>query len=220
MKLRFVFAFIALSYLYPQSQGDVNQDENLDVSDIILIIDHIIVQTTIDEDLLELADYNSDQNIDILDILSFINIIIDPDLSCEDIIIDGITETNSSGELIGNVDEDDWCEFEFDMSNMEIDYYGLNPAYPNPVSSGEWGLFGTSYQLCYQFSCPTSDFSLININIVSTQNDTIYSFIDSYGYGQAGLCSYINKDLVSDAMYRMIMVSGDFQCHGDIEFLE
>ncbi len=209
-----------MAYIYPQCQGDINQDSALDVSDITLIVEHIIIQSITDDSLLGLADYNSDQNIDILDVLSFINIILTPDLSCEDIVIIGITETDANGELIGNIDEDDWCEFDFDMSNMEIDYYGLNPVYPNPVSSGEWGVFGTSYQLCYQFSCPTSDFSLININIISAQNDTIYTFTDSYGYGQAGLCAYINKDLVLDAMYRKIMESGDFQCHGDIEFLE
>lgn len=220
MGSRGFFVFIALAYLYPQCQGDINQDNNLDVTDITLITQHIMSHNISSDSLLELADYNSDQNIDILDILCFINIILSPNLSCEDIIIEGITETNENGELVGSIDEEDWCEFEFDMSNMEIDYYGLNPAYPNPVSSSEWGAFGTSYQLCYQFSCPTSDFSLININIVSAQNDTIYTFTDSYGYGQAGLCAYINKDIVLDSMYRMIMKSGDFQCHGDIQFLE
>ena len=63
----------------------------------------------------------------------------------------GITETDSDGALIGNIDSDDWCEFEFDMYATNSDF-GLNPVYPNPVNLQEWGPFGNSYQICYQYS--------------------------------------------------------------------
>ena len=135
----------------------------------------------------------------------------------------GISETDSDGNLIGNIDENDWCAFEFDMSLTETSF-GLNPIYPNPVIIGDWGPFENSYRICYQFSTPYdetwSDFNIVNINILSTSNDTIYTFNDDFINGQVAICSYIADSLIVDSIYRMTMVSGDFDCHGDIQFIQ
>lgn len=217
MLSRLLVAAICAGALHSECQGDLNQDSALDVLDLSIMVEHIMSDSITDSQLLGLADYNSDENIDILDIMSFVNIILNPELSCLDIIISGITETDASGQLIGEVDDDDWCEF--DASSDEYDF-GLNPMYPNPVSPGQWGPFGDSYQLCFQYSCPTTDFFQVQINLVSAQRDTIYTLNESYGNGLAGICAYIGTELITEPMYRMTMSSGDFQCHGDIEFLE
>ena len=65
----------------------------------------------------------------------------------ENIIFSGITETDSNGNMIGNIDSDDWCQF--DMNLMDSGY-GLNPIYPNPVTAQNSELFGYSYQICFQ----------------------------------------------------------------------
>ena len=135
----------------------------------------------------------------------------------------GITETDSDGALIGNIDSDDWCEFEFDMYATDSDF-GLNPVYPNPLTPQDWGPFHNSYRICYQYSSPFdstwSNFNEIDINIISTDNDTIYSFNNDYGNGQIGVCAYIADSVVVDLMYRMYMSSDDFNCYGDILFEE
>ena len=69
----------------------------------------------------------------------------------ENIIFSGITETDSNGNMIGNIDSDDWCQF--DMNLMDSGY-GLNPIYPNPVTAQNSELFGYSYQICFQYSTP------------------------------------------------------------------
>ena len=135
----------------------------------------------------------------------------------------GITETDSNANLIGNIDSDDWCEFEFDMSATDT-HFGLNPVYPNPVSIQEWGPFGDSYQICYQYSTPFdstwSSFNSVSIHILSIEDDTIYTFSDTYANGQIGVCAYISDSLIVNPIYRMNMVSGDFECSGDIQFNE
>ena len=102
--------------------------------------------------------------------------------------------------------------------------FGLNPIYPNPLTSQEWGPFGNSYRICYQYSTPFdstwSNFNAVTINIVSISSDTIYTYSDNYANGQIGVCSYIADSLVVDSIYRMIMTSGEFECHGDIQFNE
>ena len=135
----------------------------------------------------------------------------------------GITETDSSGNLIGNIDSSDWCQFEFDYEEVNTDY-GLNPIYPNPVTAQEWGPFGNSYQICYQYSTPFDDtwtnFNQVDISIVNFEGDTVYNINDSYANGQIGVCTYIADSLIVSSLYRMNMVSDGFECHGDIQFIQ
>ena len=50
----------------------------------------------------------------------------------ETVIFSGITETDSNGNMIGNIDSDDWCSFNMNLMDSG---YGLNPIYPNPVTA-------------------------------------------------------------------------------------
>ena len=83
-------------------------------------------------------------------------------------------------------------------------------------------LFGYSYQICYQYSTPyDSTFTIlnhINIDIVSVNNDTIYSFEDNFANGPFGSCTFIADTLVVDSIYRMYLTSDDWNCFGDIQF--
>ena len=67
-----------------------------------------------------------------------------PTSSDETVIFSGITETDSNGNMIGNIDSD---ECPFDMNLMDSGY-GLNPIYPNPVTGA--GL-GNSYKICMNY---------------------------------------------------------------------
>ena len=144
------------------------------------------------------------------------------DSSClddETVIFSGITETDSSGNMIGNIDSHDWCSFDMNLMNGG---YGLNPIYPNPVTAQNSELFGYSYQICYQYSTPYdstfTNFNHIYIDIVSVNNDTIYSFEDNFANGPFGSCTFIADTLVVDSIYRMYLTSDDWNCFGDIEF--
>ena len=92
--------------------------------------------------------------------------------------------------MIGNIDSDDWCPF--DMNIMDSGY-GLNPIYPNPVVAQESGL-GNSYKICYEYSSPyDSTFTTSNhiyFDILSTNNDTIYTTEDPYSNGPWGSCTF------------------------------
>ncbi len=181
-----------------------------------MLLDYILEEETLDENILVIADLNLDQNIDVLDILEIVNLI----LNQNECYI-GITETDSSGNLIGSIDNDDWCEFEFN-NNATDTGFGLNPSYPNPVTPGDWGPFENSYQICYQYSTPYDDtwsnLNPVNINILDPSGDMVYTYSDNYANGQVGICAYIADSLVISSIYRMIMVSGEYECHGDIQF--
>ena len=185
----------------------------------MLVLNHILDEDVLDDDDIILADYNLDENIDILDVLQIITLILN-----ENLCFIGITETDSDGNLIGNIDESDWCVFEFEMDAPDSNF-GLNPIYPNPVSPQEWGPFGNSYQICYQFSTPFdptwSNFRVVDINIISTSSDIIYTYSDNYINGQVAICAYITDSLiVADSIYRMIMQSDNYYCQGDIQFTQ
>ena len=142
-----------------------------------------------------------------------------PTSSGETVIFSGITETDFNGNMTGNIDSDDWCPF--DMNVMDSGY-GLNPIYPNPVTAQDSELFGYSYQICYQYSTPYdstfTNLNHINIDIVSVNNDTIYSFEDNFANGPFGSCTFIADTLVIESIYRMHLTSDDWSCFGDIQF--
>ena len=54
-------------------QGDLNNDQNVDILDIIILVNHILSPAAVE---LEGADINEDGNIDILDIIQLVNIIL------------------------------------------------------------------------------------------------------------------------------------------------
>ena len=54
-------------------QGDFNEDQNINVLDVIILVNHILSPSTVE---LEGADINQDGNIDVLDVISLLNIIL------------------------------------------------------------------------------------------------------------------------------------------------
>ena len=58
--------------------GDLNEDGNINIQDIILIIGDILGTISLSETQLELADVNQDGTVDILDIVQVINLILTP----------------------------------------------------------------------------------------------------------------------------------------------
>ena len=60
------------NYLEPSILGDINYDEIIDISDIIILINIIVNE----DDFLNGADINYDDTIDILDVICLINIIL------------------------------------------------------------------------------------------------------------------------------------------------
>ena len=58
-------------------------------------------------------------------------------LNCGDVLnITGITETNEVAELVGNIDENDWCPPQQSGTGDAISTEdGMRPAYPNPTNS-------------------------------------------------------------------------------------
>ena len=73
------------------------------------------------------ADLNEDGIVNVLDVIQLINVIgwcqleyfflllllfgCDSTSSDETLIFSGITETDTNGNMIGNIDSDDWCPF-------------------------------------------------------------------------------------------------------------
>ena len=70
--------FIAVKNLlisdFYQMQGDLNNDENVDILDIIILVNHILSPAAVE---LEGSDINEDGNVDILDVIHLVNIILD-----------------------------------------------------------------------------------------------------------------------------------------------
>ena len=210
-----LLALLPINTLYSECIGDINNNDTYDVNDIIQLRDFIIDADS-NSSFQYTYDLNSDLDINIFDIVMLVQKVLNQSLC-----IYGITETDSNGNYIGNIDGSDWCVFTFD-DNETSSGYGLNPPYPNPVSLGDWGPLGESYQLCYQYSTPYdpqwNTLNSISVYIFSSENDTIYTHSDNYSNGQLGMCIYIDDSTVNNSIYRMKLISDEFECFGDIEF--
>ena len=57
--------------------GDLNDDGNINILDVILIVNIIIYESDLDEITAHISDINNDSNIDILDIVLIVNYILD-----------------------------------------------------------------------------------------------------------------------------------------------
>ena len=58
------------------TSGDVNEDENLNIQDIIIMVNHILSVTLLEGCALEAADMNMDEIINIQDLISLVNAIL------------------------------------------------------------------------------------------------------------------------------------------------
>ena len=103
-KLLFILLLLFGNFAFSQCQGDVNEDYNIDILDVMVIINHILGNDELAEELILIADMNSDSNIDVFDIITLVYIIVIGGSEVEGYC--GITETDSDGNLIGNIDPD------------------------------------------------------------------------------------------------------------------
>ena len=114
---KLVITILMYSFIYNQCFGDVNNDSNVDIQDIVTIINTIVYNNNID---LALADVNDDGSIDVLDVISVVNIILYENNPCIPLI-----------DITYNIHESlpaDWfTEFHIIMNNLE----DIVPVYQN-----------------------------------------------------------------------------------------
>ena len=56
--------------------GDINQDDFLNVTDIVMIINYIINENTISDKQFSISDINQDDSVDVLDVVLIVGIIL------------------------------------------------------------------------------------------------------------------------------------------------
>ena len=61
----------------PDIDGDINNDNSLDILDIMIIVNYIVNDMELEEYQYDIANINSDDIVNILDIIMMINIILD-----------------------------------------------------------------------------------------------------------------------------------------------
>lgn len=66
----------SFGYYAPYTLGDVNNDNGIDVSDAMAIINHIVSKSTLEGNSLLAADTNKDNNVDVSDAMLIINYIV------------------------------------------------------------------------------------------------------------------------------------------------
>ena len=94
--LNFLLIVLFLNFSFSECQGDANQDQNLDVLDIVVVVNHVLNFQLLDDQQFNLADINADSVLDILDIVSIVNMILSGEL-------DHLPE--QAFYLVGNIDE-------------------------------------------------------------------------------------------------------------------
>ena len=83
---------------YTNGQGDINQDDNIDVLDIVTLVGFILGSTTPTDDEFFLSDTNADGNIDVLDVVIIVNMILNGNSSECMSGLSGAVRFVSSGE--------------------------------------------------------------------------------------------------------------------------
>ena len=139
--LLFILLLLFGNFAFSQCQGDVNEDYNIDVQDIVFILNHILDNDEIDYDI---ADMNEDSTIDILDIISLVNIVLsdseegvdeDEDGICDD-VDDCVGEYDECGVCNGSGYYDNCDVCDADTSNdcvhdtLVSAFFGLDNALP------------------------------------------------------------------------------------------
>ena len=83
-KLLLSILILTSTSLYAQCEGDINQDNNVNVLDVIITVNHILEIENINDNLIYLIDFNSDQIINIMDVIIMVNLVLDEDFQCEE----------------------------------------------------------------------------------------------------------------------------------------
>ena len=78
---------ILIGFIYSQCYGDSNLDQNVNIQDIILVINHITANKSLEDQSYTNSDVNTDNIIDVIDIILIVNIVLSDDIQC-DIFLD------------------------------------------------------------------------------------------------------------------------------------
>ena len=107
-KLLFII-IILCSTVFPQCLGDVNEDYEINILDVVLGINIILEMVEYTEEQLTALDYNEDGNSNIVDLVMMVNGILYEELECEEEVNPG--ECPTSGQIYdcnGNCAPDSW----------------------------------------------------------------------------------------------------------------
>ena len=134
-----------------------------------------------------------------------------PDTGDTLIVIDGITETDDLGYIIGG-DLNDWCyDFTKNSKGPVPSTFALYPAFPN-----------ASYyyiNLIYDLPLMTD----VYIRVIDSTAAVVRDLVDTAQVMGQYVTGWNLLDTagvrVAPGMYRVLMNAGDFECQGDIEVL-
>ena len=112
-----------LDYLNGLNNGDLNDDGNVDVLDVIILVNHILSPTTME---LDGADINNDGEVNILDVIQLVNIILNVNGSTVTDIDGNIYETILIGDQLWMAENLKVTHFQ---NSDEIPYIYNDPQY-------------------------------------------------------------------------------------------
>ena len=113
MKLLLILLLV-LNFAYSQCSGlgDINDDYNVDILDVIYLINIILDENNVPDNLIYICDINSDSNIDIFDSVLLVNVILNCINPCSDDI------TLSEGENFVRY----YCDYSMSLDTIS-EYY-------------------------------------------------------------------------------------------------
>jgi hypothetical protein len=122
----------------------------------------------------------------------------------------GITQTDQTGAVIGSPDSDDWCLSSVGPGNVPNEH-ALWPAYANPAITNCTITFGVSQT------------DSVDLFIVRWPNVKVRQIANGpYGPGTYALTWDLRDEKgvrLAPDIYRCIMKTADFTCHGDIQII-
>lgn len=122
----------------------------------------------------------------------------------------GITTTDGTGAVIGSPDPDDWCVSTVGPGNIPYQH-ALWPAFANPTSSS----------IVIKFGLPEED--SVEIYILAWPDVKVREIVNGVRIpGTYELTWNLRKDndsLLAPDIYRCVMKTDDFICHGDIQII-
>ena len=71
-----IIDIINSSEKYDFLKGDVNIDQQININDIVLLVNHILGVKNIDEKNIYLLDFDKNKNLDLFDLISLVNLIL------------------------------------------------------------------------------------------------------------------------------------------------
>ena len=135
----YIFINIALS----NCLGDVNEDSDINVVDVVNVVNHILQTDLLGSDIVYAADINLDENVDVLDVILIVSIILDGQTECDD----GCDGTESCIDIHSvykqfdmlTIDSNGYYHFPYDPTGIsESDYGTVYYATTDPVTRVGW----------------------------------------------------------------------------------